>query len=87
MISKDALLWLTPILAALTFLLDGGHMVGLIKPEILVLIGAGVTAIVGFLAAIKKPEEQLPAPQTNPSQQSGQMQQPSQPLRPGGPQK
>lgn len=57
MMSRDALLWLTPILAALTFLLDGGHMVGLIKPEVLVLIGAGLTAIVGFLAAIRKPDE------------------------------
>lgn len=76
--SKDALMWATPILAALTFLLDGGHLVHLIGPEWLVLIGAGVTAIVGFLAAIKKPDEALPAPQ--PQQQP-------QPLKPGGPQK
>lgn len=79
--SKEALMWATPILAALTFLLDGGHLVHLIGPEWLVLIGAGVTAIVGFLAAIKKDEpEQLPAPQQQP-------QQPAPPLRPGGPQK
>lgn len=71
--SKDALTWLTPILAAITFLLDGGHLVHLIGPEWLVLIAAGVTAIVGFLAAIKKDEPELPAP--------------VQQIKPGGPQK
>lgn len=80
--SKDALKWLTPLLAAITFLLDGGHMVGLIKPEVLVLIAAGVTAIVGFLAAIKKDQpEHLPAPQ----QAQGPL--PPQSPRPGGPPK
>ena len=59
MSSKDAWKWLTPLLAAITFLLDGGHMVGLIKPEVLVLIAAAVTAIVGFLAAIRKPDEEI----------------------------
>lgn len=65
--TKDALMWATPILAALTFLLDGGHLVHLIGPEWLVLIAAGTTAIVGFLAAIKKdapePVQQLQKPQ------------------------
>lgn len=68
--SKEALKWLTPILAAMTFLLDGGHMVGLIKPEVIVLIAAATTAIVGFIAAIRQPDEhqadnvqQLPHPQ------------------------
>lgn len=76
--SKDAWKWLTPILAAITFLLDGGHLVGLIKPEVLVLIAAGTTAVVGFIAAIRQPDQesaqvqQLPHPQ--PQQQPPQPQ-------------
>lgn len=69
--SKEAWKWATPLLAAITFLLDGGHMVGLIKPEILVLIAAAVTAIVGFLAAIRQPDEAAPqVQQLHPPQQA-----------------
>lgn len=77
--SKDMLKWLTPILAAITFLLDGGHMVGLIKPEVLVLIAAATTALVGFFAAIKQSEEQPQQVQQLPHPQA--QQQPPQPQK------
>lgn len=77
--SKEALKWLTPILAAITFLLDGGHMVGLIKPEVLVLIAAAATALVGFIAAIRQPDEEAAKIQQLPHPQA--QQQPPQPQK------
>lgn len=73
--SKDAWKWATPLLAAITFLLDGGHMVGLVRPEVLVLIAAATTAIVGFLAALRQTDteaaqvQQLHPPPGQPQQQ------------------
>lgn len=48
--------WVTPILAAVTALLEAGHEGNLFSSEIIVLILAVVTAISGFYAAIKGEE-------------------------------
>ena len=47
----DKYKWLVPILAAITFLLDGGHLAHLIGPEWLVLVAAFVTTVVAFVQA------------------------------------
>lgn len=63
--SKEALRWLTPILAALTALLEAGHEGNLFSSEIVVLIFAIVTAISAFTAAFagKDEPQQKPQPQ------------------------
>lgn len=49
---KESLRWATPILAALTALLEAGHEGNLFSSEILVLILAILTAVSAFTAAI-----------------------------------
>lgn len=63
----ELLMWATPILATITAILDAGHLSHVIPSEVSVLILAIITAIVGFIAAGSKPEEEkLPAPQPQP---------------------
>lgn len=66
----ELLMWATPILATITAILDAGHLAHVIPSEVSVLILAIITAIVGFIAATAKPDEQegsnvqqLPHPQ------------------------
>lgn len=74
----ELLMWATPILATITAILDAGHLAHVIPSEVSVLILAIITAIVGFIAATAKPDEedakvqQLPHPQ--PAQQPPQPQ-------------
>lgn len=60
---KGKLKWLTPLLAALTFLLDGGHLVHLIGPEWLVLIAAAATTVSALYMAKGGTEGEVPKPQ------------------------
>lgn len=65
----ELLMWATPILATITAILDAGHLSNIIPSEVSVLVLAIITAIVGFIAATAKPDEedakvqQLPHPQ------------------------
>lgn len=61
--THDWLAWATPVLATITAILDAGHLAHLIPSEVSVLIFAIITALVGFIAAGGKVEEQhLPQP-------------------------
>lgn len=57
--------WSTPILAAITALLEAGHEGNLFTSEVLVLILAILTAVSAFTAAItgQAPKEAAPQPQ------------------------
>ena len=52
--------WGTPILAAITALLEAAHEGNLFSSEVLVLIFAILTAIGAFAAAIRSPETEPP---------------------------
>lgn len=55
--------WSTPVLAAITALLEAGHEGNLFTSEVLVLILAILTAVSAFTAAITAPTPEAPQPQ------------------------
>lgn len=82
-VQQHWLTWATPILATITAVLDAGHLAHIIPSEVSVLILAIATAIVGFIAAASKPDEEheQQAQQFKAPQPQQQPQQPQSPKR------
>jgi hypothetical protein len=68
--SNSWMVWASPILASITAILAAGTVAHLFNGEVLALIAAIVTAVDGFIVAIKNPAEPakqtLPPPQVQP---------------------